>query len=144
VVVRVVDLNGKESTTDANGMFEIGAVPPGRHTVFASLVGYTLARPEVDVVRSTIMELTVALSPGTATYTEQVTVTADPFRGAQTSAASTMVIGSGELLELRGMLTDDPLRAVQALPAVMAVNDFRSEFSVAAATTVTSDCRWIA
>ena len=35
-----------------------------------------------------------------------------------------------ELQQLRGILTNDPLRAVQVLPAVAAGDDFRSEFAV--------------
>jgi hypothetical protein len=40
------------------------------------------------------------------------------------------VLGSAGLQDLRGIATDDPLRAVQALPGVATGDDFRSEFSV--------------
>ena len=40
------------------------------------------------------------------------------------------VLGSAELQNLRGVLTDDALRAVQVLPGVATGDDFRSEFSV--------------
>lgn len=130
VMVRLAESRAQESITDSNGVFEIIGVRPGRHTVFASRVGYTLARPIVDVAPERTAELTIALSGGTATFTEEVHVTADPFRAADGAIPSASVVGSADLLELRGVLSDDPLRAVQALPAVTAVNDFRSEFSV--------------
>jgi hypothetical protein len=41
-----------------------------------------------------------------------------------------MVAGSAALQELRGVATDDPLRAMQALPGVATNDDFQAEFSV--------------
>jgi hypothetical protein len=84
----------------------------------------------VEVAAGATAEVTIALSGGMATYTEAVQVRADPFRAAENALPSATVIGAADLLELRGVLSDDPLRAVQALPAVTSVNDFRSEFSV--------------
>ena len=46
------------------------------------------------------------------------------------AVAAEQTLGSRELLQLRGTLTNDPLRAVQSLPAVAAGDDFRSEFAV--------------
>src|SRR5439155_211750 len=46
------------------------------------------------------------------------------------ASAAEHTLGSRELQQLRGMLTNDPLRAVQALPAVAAGDDFRSEFAI--------------
>ena len=43
---------------------------------------------------------------------------------------SQQTLGSAELQNLRGVLTDDALRAVQVLPGVATGDDFRSEFSV--------------
>ena len=43
---------------------------------------------------------------------------------------SQQILGSAELQNLRGVLTDDALRAVQVLPGVATGDDFRSEFSV--------------
>jgi hypothetical protein len=37
---------------------------------------------------------------------------------------------NAELQKLRGLLTDDPFRAVQSLPGVATTNDTRSEFSI--------------
>ena len=40
------------------------------------------------------------------------------------------MLGSAEMLNLRGVLADDPLRAVQVLPGVATGDDLRSEFTV--------------
>ncbi len=40
------------------------------------------------------------------------------------------MLGSRELLALRGLVADDPFRAVQVLPGVATGDDFRAEFAV--------------
>ncbi|HXW06621.1 MAG TPA: TonB-dependent receptor [Vicinamibacterales bacterium] len=128
----VIALQGsrREVVSDREGAFVFEAVPPGRHTLYVSLVGYALARPGVDVHAGLVSHVTVPLAPGTGAYTETVTVVSDAVRGSAPSVPAAQVLTSGELLELRGVLTDDPLRAVQALPSVATGDDFRSEFSV--------------
>jgi len=73
----------------------------------------------------------IPLADGAGTYTEEITVTADPFRGGANGAVpSVQTMTSAELRGLSGVLADDPLRAVQTLPGVATANDLRSEFSV--------------
>ena len=59
-----------------------------------------------------------------------MTVAADRFRTAEPGVASQQVLGSADIQNLRGVLADDPLRAVQVLPGVATGDDLRSEFSV--------------
>jgi hypothetical protein len=73
--------------------------------------------------------MTVPLSEGAATYTEELTVTEDLFP-AREGAPTERVLGSAALQDLRGVITDDPVRAVQILPGVSAPDDFHSVFSV--------------
>src|SRR5262249_33387608 len=98
--------------------------------LYVSLVGYGLARPDVNVADQGTTEITVPLADGTSTYTEAVTVEGDPARVTQSSVAMQQALNSAEIGELRGVLTDDPFRAIQSLPSVSAANDFRSEFSI--------------
>ena len=70
------------------------------------------------------------LSEGTTAYSESVTVTPDVFRAPPDPVPSSSVLGSAELQNLRGVLADDPLRAVQVLPGVATGDDLRSEFTV--------------
>ena len=55
---------------------------------------------------------------------------ADRFRPAEPAVAAQQVLGSADIQNLRGVLADDPLRAVQVLPGVTTGDDLRSEFSV--------------
>ena len=129
VVVSVQD--SKASTvTNTAGAFTIENVAAGRRTLVVSLVGYGLARPVVDVRSNVTVTVSIPLAGGTAAYTDRVTVTGDRFRGPDAAVASQQVATSAEVQDLRGVLTDDPLRAIQALPGVATGDDFRSEFSV--------------
>jgi len=120
----------RTTTTDATGGFTLTELPTGPVALYVSLIGYGLARPAVDVADHATTEITVPLADGTGTYTEAVTVEGDPSRGAQSSVARQQALNSAEIGELRGVLTDDPFRAIQSLPSVSAANDFRSEFSI--------------
>jgi hypothetical protein len=114
--------------TAADGSFTL-AVPAGPQRLFVSLVGYALVRRDL-VVQAGISPLTIPLAEGTGTYTESVTVAADRFLPAEPAVPTQHLLGSAELQNLRGVLADDPLRAVQTLPGVVAGDDLRSEFSV--------------
>ena len=72
----------------------------------------------------------VPLADGTSTYTDSVTVVSDRFKRPEPGVASEQTLTSADLLDLRGVIADNPLRAVQALPGVATGDDFRSELSV--------------
>jgi hypothetical protein len=128
-VLVLVEDSGKSALTDADGRFIIDDVPAGSHRLYVSVVGYSLFRREV-VAGPNAPPLTVRLSEGTTAYNEAVTVTPDVFRAPADPVPSAQVLGSAELLNLRGVLADDPLRAVQVLPGVATGDDLRSEFTV--------------
>jgi hypothetical protein len=125
-----VESTGQRGTSDADGRFEITAVPSGPQQVLVSMVGYTLVRRDVTVPPSGVLDVDIPLVEGAGTYVESVTVTARAFRDAESGVASQSVLGGRDLLALRGAVADDPIRAVQALPDVMAADDFKSEFAV--------------
>ena len=125
-----IESTGQHDLSDGDGRFEITAVPAGRQRVLVSLVGYALVRRDVDIVAATTTRLVVGLAEGAGTYEETVTVTAGPDDDPELGVASQAVLGSRDLLALRGVLADDPLRAVQTLPGVATGDDFRAEFAV--------------
>lgn len=129
VLVTVQDTR-QQAVSDAEGRFEIGDVPEGPHTLVVSVVGYGLVRQEVVVRSGAAVEVTLAVAEGASTYVETVTVGAPVFRDADPGVASQAVLGSRDLLALRGVIADDPFRAVQALPEVATGDDFRAEFAV--------------
>jgi hypothetical protein len=128
-VLVVVEDTGKSVLTDAGGRFRIEGVTAGTHRLYVSVVGYSLFRREVTAGPGA-PPLTVRLGEGTTAYSENVTVTPDVFRAPADPVPSSQVLGSAELLNLRGVLADDPLRAVQVLPGVATGDDLRSEFTV--------------
>ena len=76
------------------------------------------------------LDLTIALTEGTGTYSESVTVTTERFREQEKAVPSQQTLGSADIQNLRHLLTNDPMRAIQVLPGVTTGDDFRSEFSV--------------
>lgn len=120
----------QRALTDADGKFEIADVPAGAQTLVVSVVGFGLVRRDIVVSVDTTAELTIPVAEGASTYVEEVTVAASPFREAEPAVPSQAVLGSRELLALRGVMADDPFRAVQALPGVTTTDDFKGEFAV--------------
>lgn len=129
-VLVLVEDGGPSTRTDDSGAFQLPRVEAGPRRLYVSVVGYILVRRDVQVERGTALTVTIPLSEGTGTYTESVTVTADRFRPAEPAVAAQQVLGSADIQNLRGVLADDPLRAVQVLPGVATGDDLRSEFSV--------------
>jgi hypothetical protein len=128
-VLVVVESTATSVVTGADGRFEVQA-PLGPQRLRAAVVGYALAVRDVTVDPTRPVDVTINLAGGTASYTEAVTVSADRFRSADPGAPAQQVLGSADIQNLRGVLADDPLRAVQVLPGVATGDDLRSEFSV--------------
>jgi hypothetical protein len=121
--------SGATSVTGAEGRFEL-QTPPGPRHLRASVVGYAVAQRDVTVAAGGAQDVVIRLAGGTGGYEESVTVSADRFRTADPGAPAQQVLGSADIQNLRGVLADDPLRAVQVLPGVATGDDLRSEFSV--------------
>ena len=84
----------------------------------------------MDVAAGATLDLTIALSEGTGTYSETVNVAGERFREQEKSVPAQQTLGSAEIQNLRNLLTNDPMRAIQVLPGVTTGDDFRSEFAV--------------
>ncbi|HXG88875.1 MAG TPA: carboxypeptidase-like regulatory domain-containing protein [Vicinamibacterales bacterium] len=129
VLVRV-DATRQQAISGEDGTFVIDAVPAGKQSLLISVVGFGLVRRDVFVTGGETSELTIPVAEGASTYVEDVAVSASRFRETEPGAASQSVLGSRELLALRGVIADDPFRAVQVLPGVAAGDDYRGEFAV--------------
>jgi hypothetical protein len=128
VLVRLAD-TGYSVTTGSSGRFELTGIPPGRYTMTVAVMGYALMRREVSVSSGSRLTFTVALTPGSGTYEERVDVVAPAVELREPGAATDQTISAVELQDLRDMVADDPLRAVQAMPGVVASNDLSAEFA---------------
>ena len=126
VSVRVQDTK-LAALTGGDGRFQLDGVPAGRREVFVSSVDFILVRRFVDVPLRAAVEITIPIAAGTGTYSETVNVSGGDDKGA---APSQQVLRSNELQQLRGVITNDPMRAIHVLPGVATGDDLRSEFSV--------------
>jgi carboxypeptidase family protein/TonB-dependent receptor-like protein len=122
--------SGLKVKTDSSGRFELTGVRPGRHTVYISIVGFILIKRPIEVTAGQTLDLTIALTEGTGTYSETVNVTTERFREQEKAVPSQQTLGSADIQNLRNPLTNDPMRAIQVLPGVTTGDDFRSEFGV--------------
>lgn len=128
VLVRLADTS-HAATTGADGRFAIQGVPPGEYTLTASVVGYGLVKRAVSVAPGASLTFEIVLPVGAGTYEERVDVVAPVFESREPGTVAEQTITAGELQDLRGMIADDPVRAVQMMPAVAANDDFTAEFS---------------
>jgi hypothetical protein len=120
----------RPTQTDTAGRFEFTDVPPGRYTLAVSIIGYIFVRRSIGAAADSILDITLPMAEGTGTYQEAVTVTAESARPPEIGVSSQSELGSAALQDLRGVLADDPMRAVQALPGVATGDDFQAQFSV--------------
>ena len=125
-----VQSSGQQAFSDGDGRFEIADVPPGPQTILVSVVGFGLVRRDVTVASGAAVDVTIPVAEGASTYVEDVAVSGSPFREGEPGVASQSVLGSRDLLALRGLVADDPFRAVQVLPGVASGDDFRAEFAL--------------
>ena len=125
----LVSVQGHDISTqsDDDGRFALAA-PPGMQTIVASVVGYAFLTADIEVGAAPL-DMTIRLSEGAGAYTERVTVSGTR-RGEFESAPAGVTLYGRELENLRGLMLDDPMRALQALPAATATDDFYSEFAV--------------
>ncbi|HEY0284620.1 MAG TPA: TonB-dependent receptor [Vicinamibacterales bacterium] len=126
VSVRVQD-TGLTTLTAHDGRFQLDGGPAGRHELYVSSVDYILVRRFVDVPDGDILVITIPIAAGTGTYSETVNVNSGAD---EQTAPSQQVLRSNELQQLRGVITNDPMRAIHVLPGVATGDDLRSEFSV--------------
>ena len=126
VSVRVQDTK-LAALTASDGRFQLDDVPAGRREVFVSSVDFILVRRVVDVVAGATLDITIPIAAGTGTYSETVNVSGGVD---ESPAAAQQVLRSNELQQLRGVITNDPMRAIHVLPGVATGDDLRSEFSV--------------
>ena len=126
VSVRVQD-TGLTTLTANDGRFQLDGVPAGRRELYVSSVDYILVRRLVDVPAGDVLNITIPIAAGTGTYSETVNVNSGAD---EQKAPSQQVLRSNELQQLRGVITNDPMRAIHVLPGVATGDDLRSEFTV--------------
>ena len=129
VAVRL-QATGQTTVTDDQGRFEIDVVPAGDQELSVSAVDFILVKQSVAVKAGAVTDVTIVLSEGTGRYAETVNVvgTGPPRDDPATPAEQTL--RGNELRQLSGVLANDPMRAIQVMPGVVAGDDFRGDFSI--------------
>lgn len=84
----------------------------------------------VVVVAGTPFTHSLPLTEATRAYREEVTVAASPEGTREIGVSTQATLDASAMHDLRGIATDDPMRAVQTLPGVVTGDDFQAEFSV--------------
>src|SRR5262249_8197917 len=128
---RVQD-GGDRVTTDDAGRFEIDQVAAGDHELYVSAVDFILVKQTLTVAAGQTTDVTIALTDGTGSLKQVVTVVGKVDQPLDKTAPSAEVLATKDLQQLRGLITNDPLRAIQVLPGVASGDDFKSEFTVRA------------
>ena len=127
-VVVHVEHQATFAETDGAGAFTLW-LPPGKHTISVNVIGYAALRQDVELAADGVPELLLELSEGAGQFEERVTVSGTLPDSAREAPAGSILHGR-DLQALRGVMLDDPLRAVQSLPAATSTDDFYSEFAV--------------
>lgn len=121
---------GASVLTGDDGRFEITGALAGTQELYVSVVNFILVKRPVTVPAGAVVDITIPITAGTGTYTESLTVRPASSGAATTAPVSEETLASRELQQLRGLITNDPFRAIQVLPGVAAGDDLRSEFTV--------------
>jgi hypothetical protein len=119
-----------QTVTAADGRFSFPSLLAGTYIVAVETVGYRLLKRAVTLGEGETTELEIVLSPDAFRRVDSIDVKADPFDLPQQAAATGVALSHSEIKDLSTVLVDDPIRAVQSLPGVVANNDFYSQFSV--------------
>ncbi len=127
--VDLVELN-QFTTSGTDGRFEFRAIASGKYTLTVSTIGYIFVRREIDVAPGAAVDVTIPLAEGTGTYRETVEVTGEAAATRDIGVSSQTMVGSAGLQALRGVMADDPVRALQALPGAATGDDFQAQFSM--------------
>lgn len=114
--------SGCQVMTDNQGHFLLNEVLPGIYQLTVSAVGFGLIKRELQFLPEEPLQLEIYLSPGTAVV-DEVTVAAEVGEVPARLSAS-------EINNLKSVLTDDAIRALQHLPSLAANDDFNTGFAI--------------
>lgn len=121
---------GLTIATDTSGHFTFSGIPPGTYELYVSVVDFILIKRTVTVAAEQQTDVTIVLAEATGTLSQTVIVTGRAPERPDPEVAAEQTLGRKDLQQLRGLVTNDPLRAIQVLPGVATGDDLRSDFTV--------------
>jgi hypothetical protein len=127
---RVLILGSRQiAETAGEGSFIFQGLAEGQFVLRAETVGYRVEERSIQLGGDPV-EIEFRLVPDNLTRRESLEVKADRFEVPQAADSAAWSLTGTELRNLSSVLMDDPLRAAQSLPGVVANNDYYSQFSV--------------
>ena len=114
--------------TDENGLFRITKIPVGKQSIRFSSVGYSSKTLDVQISEGKLIELDVKLEIE-AVEIDQIEVIDQRIQEQSDPTTSLIDIEPNKARVLPGAVTD-VFRTLQALPGVLAPNDFSSQLIV--------------
>ncbi|MEE9288453.1 MAG: TonB-dependent receptor [Bacteroidota bacterium] len=117
------------SATNADGLYLISRIPPGRYRVAVSYIGYQIAVRDVIIQFGPSSRLSFALTPEPIEL-QTVIKTGSRFRRDDQTAVSIHPIGPEELSMVPTAVETDVFRVVRALPGVVSTSDVTAQFFV--------------
>jgi hypothetical protein len=108
--------------TGEDGHFALRGIVPGDYLLIASAVGFGLVKKPLTMSEQAEFELQILLNPGTL-LAEHLTVSADVV-------SPRAELRGTEVQKLKSVFLDDPVRALQQLPGIVASDDFSSGFAM--------------
>lgn len=119
--------------TNDRGYYLINGVPPGEHTLIASLIGYHAYREAVTVGDDGIIQNIVIASE--AIEIESIQVEAERVRSPSLDIIPSRETFRGAELKIAPAAVEaDPIRTLQTLPGVMQLSDFNTGLYVRGGT----------
>lgn len=112
------------TTTNTSGLYSLSGLPPGKHTLQFTFVGYIPAEFDIELAPGQRLRLDVALRPSDL-FLEEVVVQADAERE-EVRNIGTAQVTTRLIREVPAVLQADVFRSVQLLPGVKAASDFSS------------------
>ncbi|NUM70915.1 MAG: TonB-dependent receptor [Ignavibacteriaceae bacterium] len=117
------------ASTDLNGKFRISGIPAGPRKLRFSFVGYKTIFQDVEVIAGKTVEISVTMNETEAIKVSEVTVLGKDLRKPSETETSIIDLNPDRAKILAGA-GEDVLRTLQALPGVLAPNDFSSQLII--------------
>jgi len=108
------------ASTDAGGRFKITRVPPGRHILNVSFIGYASGQMRVEVWRDSIHVANLALKPSAIPFDQVVVTGSRQAEDLNEAANSVSVLSASEIRQRDRFRIDE---ALQTIPGVELVGE---------------------
>ena len=115
----LIDSLGIGVSADKSGYFVIGNLPPGRHVIRASFIGYTSRSVEIEIDLVETEKLVIELEPVELTI-DEIEVVGDRVAPTEVTPVSAFGTRVTELARIPTVGQPDLMRGIQLLPGVQA------------------------